>query len=253
MTVSFFYNYIVFPWIGLAVITFVSLFFVSAPYGRHTRAGWGILINNRLSWIVMEIISPLTLSYYFLTGTTEKTAVMWIFVALWWIHYFNRSLIFPFRIRSQNKHVPVLITLLAMFFNSVNGFINGYYLGTLSPAYGLEWLYDPRFILGLLLFLLGFAINLQSDEILMNLRKPGETAYKIPQGGFYRYVSSPNYMGECIEWIGFAVLTWSLPGAAFALWTIANLAPRAVFNHRWYLEMFEDYPKNRKALIPFIV
>ena len=34
------------------------------------------------------------------------------------------------------------------------------------------------------LFLIGAYINIQSDNILlMNLRKPGETGYKIPQGG----------------------------------------------------------------------
>ena len=53
-----------------------------------------------------------------------------------------------------------------------------------------------------------------------------------------------------LEWIGGAVMTWSLSGLAFALYTFANLAPRALAHHRWYREKFPDYPKDRRAVIP---
>jgi protein-S-isoprenylcysteine O-methyltransferase Ste14 len=74
----------------------------------------------------------------------------------------------------------------------------------------------------------------------------------IPRGGLFRWVSAPNYLGEMMEWVGFAIATWSLAGAAFAVWTIANLLPRAVSNHRWYRSKFADYPPERRALIPWI-
>ena len=105
-------------------------------------------------------------------------------------------------------------------------------------------------ITGLVLFLSGFILNRWADRVLHNLRKPGETAYKIPYGGFYRWISCPNYLGEIIEWAGWAVATWSLPGLAFAVWTCANLVPRARANHAWYKKHFADYPPERKALIP---
>ncbi|MEJ2006114.1 MAG: methyltransferase, partial [Cyclobacteriaceae bacterium] len=73
-----------------------------------------------------------------------------------------------------------------------------------------------------------------------------------PEGGLFRWVSCPHYFGEILEWSGWAVLTWSLPGFAFALFTFANLAPRAIAHHRWYKEKYENYPANRKALIPLI-
>lgn len=99
---------------------------------------------------------------------------------------------------------------------------------------------------------IAFVINIQSDTILLNLRKPGETEYKIPYGGMYKFVSCPNYMSEMLEWIGFATATWTLAGLTFALWTVANLLPRAIANHKWYKKQFKDYPK-RKAVIPFIL
>ena len=39
-----------------------------------------------------------------------------------------------------------------------------------------------RVLIGVFIFSAGFIVNLQSDSILRNLRKPGETGYKIPRG-----------------------------------------------------------------------
>jgi steroid 5-alpha reductase family enzyme len=104
-----------------------------------------------------------------------------------------------------------------------------------------------------LLFVCGFAVNKHSDWLLRKLRKPGESGYSIPRGGLFRWVSCPNYLGEIIEWIGWAVATWSLAGLSFAVWTAANLIPRAWQYHRWYRKEFPDYPKKRKAVIPFLL
>ena len=103
-----------------------------------------------------------------------------------------------------------------------------------------------------LLFAAGLTLNARSDRTLRLLRRSGG-GYRIPQGGGFRYVSSPNYLGEMIEWTGWAIATWSLAGTAFALYTFANLAPRAFANHRWYRETFPDYPPERRALLPFVL
>ena len=159
--------------------------------------------------------------------------------------------VFPFRITSGDKKMPLFITGSAIFFNLFNGGFNGYYLAELS-SYNAEWLTSWQFVVGLLLFVLGFAINFWSDEILRNLRKPGETGYVIPHGGLFKYISAPNLFGEIIEWTGFAILAWSLPATSFAIWTFANLVPRAVAHHKFYLQEFTDYPKERKAVFPFV-
>lgn len=75
-------------------------------------------------------------------------------------------------------------------------------------------------------------INHKSDNILMTLRKPGETGYKIPTGFLYEYISCPNYFGEIMEWIGYAILGWNLPALAFAIFTFANIGPRAIAHHK---------------------
>jgi 3-oxo-5-alpha-steroid 4-dehydrogenase 1 len=244
---------LVYVWIGIAILIFPFVLKIIAPYGRHTTTAWGPLINNNLGWIVMESPALLFFAGLFLFGSNQKNLLPWIFFTLWMIHYINRTLVFPFRLHTKGKKMPFAIVLMAFCFNLVNAYINGYYLGSLSPQYELSWLHDPRFIIGLLMFCTGLAINWRADNILIHLRKPGENGYKIPYGGFFTYISCPNHFSEIIEWTGFAIMTWSLPGLAFAIWTIVNLMPRALQHHKWYKATFPDYPAERKALFPFIL
>ncbi|CAJ0919556.1 unnamed protein product [Ranitomeya imitator] len=106
-------------------------------------------------------------------------------------------------------------------------------------------------VLRMVLFICGMVVNIHSDYILRNLREPGETGYKIPRGGLFEYVSGANFFGEIVEWSGFAIAGWSIPGAAFAVFTFLVLLSRAQQHHQWYIEKFEDYPKSRKIVIPF--
>ncbi|ETN85485.1 3-oxo-5-alpha-steroid 4-dehydrogenase [Necator americanus] len=111
----------------------------------------------------------------------------------------------------------------------------------------------PLSYIGIGIFALGMYINMQSDSILRNLRRPGESGYKIPRGGMFEYVSGANFLGEMIEWTGYAIASGSLPAIAFAIFTASNIGPRAIHHHQWYLSKFPDYPKNRKAVIPFLL
>ena len=65
-------------------------------------------------------------------------------------------------------------------------------------------------------------------------------------------MSCPNYLGEIVEWCGWALATWSLAGLAFALYTAATLRPRALNHHSWYRQRFPDYPPERRALVPYV-
>jgi 3-oxo-5-alpha-steroid 4-dehydrogenase 1 len=246
------FNYFVIGWSIFAILLIPILLRISAPYGRYAREGWGTSINNTLGWVIMELPSPICLLIAFFWSDVPKSEFNYFFIGCWLLHYINRSILFPLRYPNKNKQMPLTIALNAMFFNLVNGSINGYFLGSIHPEYPSDYYLHWNFILGAVMFFGGFIMNIKSDNILLNLRKPGETGYKIPTGGLYTYLSSPNYFSEIIEWFGFAIMCWSLPGLAFAIWTFANLAPRALTNHKWYLEKFKDYPKERKALIPFI-
>lgn len=242
------YQYIVLAWIILALITFFALFFIRQPYGRHSSSKFGLMIDNRLGWILMELPSPLVFSIFFFMGEASKSGMHYFLYSLFIIHYFNRSIIFPLRTKTKNKKMPLLIALSAIFFNLVNGFVNGYYLGN----HAIQNQPVILVVIGFVLFLTGFYINNRSDSILLNLRKEGETGYKIPSGFLFNQLTSPNYFGEIIEWLGYCLMNIHIASISFLVWTIANLVPRARDHHQWYLEKFSDYPKNRKRIFPFI-
>ena len=236
---------------GLAVPTLIALVWTTAPYGRHVREGWGVTIPARAGWILMEAPSCLVFAGIFALGDHALEIAPLAMLALWQIHYVHRTFLFPFRMRAGNKRMPLSVPLMGAAFNLLNSYVNARWISELGD-YGVSWLTDPRFLIGTAIFATGMAINVHSDTVLIHLRKPGETGYKIPKGGFYRWLSSPNYFGEILEWCGWAILTWSLAGLAFAIYTAANLGPRAFANHRWYQEKFPDYPEKRRALIPFL-
>ncbi len=233
------------------VATFVALFFVVAPYGRHVRGGWGPTLPSRLGWVVMESPALVLFSGIYACGKHRAELAPLALYAMWALHYTNRTLVFPFRMRSRGARLPFVIVALALAFNVTNATMNASFIADLGD-YPRDWLSHPPFLIGALLFVLGMTINVDADRRLFALRKPGEERYGIPRGGLYELVSCPNYLGEIIEWIGWAVASASPGGAAFAFYTFANLAPRAVAHHAWYRRTFGDYPRRRKALIPFV-
>ena len=245
------FNTLTLVWIALAVLLMPIQLFVTAPYGRHVRKGWGPSLPNRFGWFLMEAVSLVLFAALFLSGSATKTAPMWVFFALWVAHYANRSLIFPWRTKTRGKTIPLAIVLGAVGFNLVNAGLNGFYLGTLAH-YPDAWLADPRFIIGLAMFLAGAATNIWADNKLLALRS-GDTGYAIPRGGLFTWISCSNLFGEIVEWCGFALMCWNLPALSFAIWTGANLLPRALSHHAWYRGHFPDYPPARRAVIPFLL
>ena len=246
-------NIVAIAWTLLALALVPMQLRTTAPYGRHAHDRWGPSISNQLGWCLMELVSLVVFVGLFLMGPNVKTAPMWVFFALWTAHYVNRSLIFPWRTRTRGKTMPVAIVGSAMLFNIVNAGLNGLYLGWFGDTYPAAWLGDPRFIVGLVVFVAGAAINQWSDNRLIGLRANGQQGYTIPRGGLFEVVSCPNLMGEIIQWWGFALMCWNLPALSFAVWTAANLIPRAVSHHAWYRRTFADYPAGRRAVIPAVL
>ncbi len=177
-----------------------------------------------------------------------------LFLFVWETHYVYRTFIYTGMMRGgSERRFPLPLALMAFVFNCLNGYANGYHLFGAGGLYPSPWIYDPRFILGLLMFFSGMMIHVESDRRLRRLRRRHETTYAVPRGGLFELVSAPNYFGEILQWTGWAVATWSLAGLAFAVFTAANLLPRGIAHHRWYRNTYESYPEKRKAVIPFVL
>jgi hypothetical protein len=240
-------------WIAIAVIIFPILLKVTQPYGRHTKNNFGPMINNRFGWFIMELPSLAIFGYFVIFKANLHNILILIPGILWILHYVHRVLIFPLQIRTGRKKIPLLIVFLAFFFNIVNGFINGYWFVHFEPVYSPGLLINLRLGAGVILFLTGYAINKYHDMILISLRPISGNGYKIPYGGLFNYVSCPNFFGEIVSWIGYAMVAFNLPALSFLIWTLINLTTRALDHHRWYLREFPDYDKKRKAVFPFLL
>ena len=244
------YRVLLFIWIGIALSVFFLLLRITAPYGRHSSEKWGPMVDNHIGWMIMEL-PALTVMCYCLISAISGPFVIIVMAGLFCLHYINRTVIFPFRIHTRGKKMPLVIVVSAVFFNLVNTFFLSWYFLHFS-IYPDNYYTHPEFIAGIVLFFAGMYINWSADNRLIRLRKPGETGYKIPQGWLFSYISCPNLLGELIEWGGFAILCWNLPALSFFIWSVANLLPRALAHHRWYKTHFVDYPAGRKAIIPFL-
>jgi 3-oxo-5-alpha-steroid 4-dehydrogenase 1 len=239
----------------IAFFVFIALQYFKAGYGYLRTSKWGPSINNKLGWVIMEVPVFIAMLWGFIYTKSYTNIAVSVMTALMLIHYFQRSLVFPFLMKGKSQ-IPVAIVAMGAVFNLSNAYMQGGWLFHFAPEglYTIEWLKTPQFIIGTIIFIFGMVVNLHSDYIIRHLRKPGDTRHYIPKGGMFKYVSSANYFGEFTEWLGFAVLTWSYPGAIFCLWTFANLAPRAGSLYEKYTEEFgEEFTKlKRKRIIPFI-
>lgn len=199
----------------------------------------------------MEAPSPVLMTFFFLLNGNNNPVKI-IFICLWLAHYIHRTFIYPFTQSGGNKSYPVILVFMAFLFNCFNGFINGYGVFHIH-SYESSWFHSWQFVTGIVVFAGGFYINKAADEKLRLLRDSNREEYVIPRGWLFDYISCPHYFGEIVEWGGWALMTWSLPGLAFFIVTFANLFPRGIASHKWYKERFPDYPSARKAVIPFVI
>ena len=246
-----YYQLFILCWAITGIGAGVYLLRREAPYGRYSNEQWGPMIDNKTGWILMEATVLVSFLAWLPFGNLHWRSPTGVMVGLFLLHYLHRSFVYPLMIRTRGKKMPVIIMLSAMLFNTINGSLLGIWFAAFG-RYTDSWYGSPTFIAGLILFFTGMFINWRSDYYLIHLRQKHDTGYKVPQVGLFKYISSPNMAGEILEWGGYALLTWSLPGLAFFIWTLANLVPRALSNHRWYRAQFPGYPANRKALLPFI-
>ena len=238
----------------IAAFVFIALYLVKAGYGIFRTKQWGISINNKAAWVMME--SPVFIVMLYMWASNGASTALPSFLAflLFELHYFQRSFIFPMLMKGKSR-MPIAIMLMGITFNVINGLLIGTSLFVFPPSLfneGIAYLAHPTAILGIAIFFVGMAINLHSDHVIRHLRQPGDTRHYLPQKGFYRYVTSANYFGELVEWTGFALLCSTPAAWLFVVWTAANLIPRAAAIHRHYREEFGEAVGTRKRVIPFV-
>ena len=238
-------------WALLALPTLAAGLVGWDPVGRIGGAGLGGRVDSRWGWFLMELPALAAFpAVYLASGNWHPVGN--VALALWLAHYGHRTLLWPWLVQKPGATVSVAMCAAAAGFNLINGGLVGWFMGH-GAGYAAHWPLDPRFIGGLVLMLGGAALNVWADYRLLHQRRTAGGRPVLPRGGAFRVVACPNLAGEVLEWVGFALLTWCMPALAFALWTVANLLPRALWRRDWYRATFPDFPPKRAALLPGVI
>ncbi|MCE3052505.1 hypothetical protein HAX54_052792 [Datura stramonium] len=106
--------------------------------------------------------------------------------------------------------------------------------------------------IGTLIFLVGISGNFYHHYLLSKLRDSREKGYKIPKGGLFSMVICPHYLFEILCFIGISFISQTTFSFCCAVGVALYLSGRSYVTRKWYLSKFENFPKNVKALIPFV-
>jgi len=259
---STFYDSMLIVGLVLAILIYLGNKYGTAKYGgRFGESKKGAFrLSSKAGWILMELPALIIFPIVFFMGKNAMQTVPLFFLCLWTFHYLNRAIVNPMLMRtaagSKNSFDPTVM-VWGWVVLALHAYLNAAYISEYGTHYEVGWFQDPRFILGMVIYILGFGLNVYSDAILRNLRSKTPTAdeprYKIPFGGMFKFVSCPQYLGEILSFIGLAVMTWNLGAVFVVLVTVGNLVPRALVTHKWFNEHFDDYPKERKAIFPHVL
>jgi len=239
----------------LASFVLLTFFDLRAVYGRYTSAKWGPTLPGVVDWYAHGTSLLAVALCVYEAGALPRSLAGRLCLLAFCVHYLNRSVVHAELVRPDCKPVPAFTTLLGSSFCWFNGLAIGRYLtfpGLASDLDAPGYAASPRFLVGMVLWAVGFVGNVAHDRYLLRLKREG-AGYQIPVKFMFRYVSGANFLMEMVEWLGFLIACGGPPAAAFFVCTVCNIGPRAFHHHAWYREKFrEAYPADRKALLPMV-
>nr|XP_032803730.1 3-oxo-5-alpha-steroid 4-dehydrogenase 2-like isoform X2 [Petromyzon marinus] len=211
-------NEVLVTWMGLcmAAAGVLNTLGKEMAYGRFwDREGRPrVMLPARLAWCTQEMPSlavPVILLLVHV-GSSERGSVDTVNIvhlAMFCGHYFQRTFIFSLLSRGRPTSLSVMVK--AFVFCTLNGYLQSYNL-LKCKSYPSNWLTDARFLIGSIIFLAGVAMNIHSDWILRNLRKPGEYVYRIPR--------VPPVPVRALLWLQEGCSSWSQAPTSWArLWS----------------------------------
>jgi len=96
--------------------------------------------------------------------------------------------------------------------------------------------------------------NLQCHLHLKNIKEENQGERAIPTKHGFELVSMANYFWEFLSWAFFSLYVNHPSAYVFCIAGLGIMSTWALKRHKEYKQIFgAKYPKNRKAIIPFIL
>lgn len=191
---------------------------------------------------------------YFYESIGEKLSVIFILCILYQVHLLRR-VYESIQVHIYSKEPMHIVNILLMWAY--------YFFAPLALHFDLILSHNdatPLVMLccGIGLFFIGNAVQAHSHVLLRRLREKNksEKRYFIPEGGLFNYVSSPHYFGELILYLGLLLISNVSEVGPIILFTFVavTMISQSVKVHKWYNYKFkEEYPLERKAIIPYVL
>lgn len=202
-------------------------------------------IPSRLGMFLLYFAPIVALFFSAQSYLSHASLIQWVVFGSVFIHFAKRVLESLFLHKYSGPAGLFTTILIAVFYS--------------SAAYLIGWLNQnpiPRvdiwFVLGIILYLAGIAGNFYHHRLLADLRK-NTMEYVVPRGGWFEYVVCPHYFFEIMTWTGIFLMSRHLGALLILIFIISYLVARSIRTVKWYHERFSDFPKDRKAILPFLL
>lgn len=131
-------------------------------------------------------------------------------------------------------------TIIALYLSTYNSMmVRDVWLGKLDIF---------NIIIGLGLFFIGLKKKVANHRVTHSF--PYNLDPRIMGAPDFECVTSPDYFGELLQWVGFHVICGSTVSMGFALYKCQVAIGNAYLRHNWYLRNNPQYPQKRAIIIP---
>ena len=182
-------------------------------------------------------------------------------MGLWSLHFLRRTIEVLF-VHDYRRRMSIIESIVAHIYYWFFAFWIGI---SVRHDNGYRQTFLALVVAGSVIFMLGEFGNGLCHLKLRKFRREkredsfsNESHHVLPRGCLFELVSCPHYLCEILSWLGFFLTSWVLPAAIFLLATLITLITYSYKKHRAYQQEFDGlagkelYPRNRRALIPFI-
>lgn len=245
----------IFPeWTTFNIIFYISLAIALMVTGPAIYFGDGLLryskfrtasgIPSRLAMFILYFSPIVTLFFTVKEYVSNANLIQWVVIGSIGLHFSKRVLESLFLHKYSGPTGFATTIAIASFYSFAAFFISWLNAKPISKI-------DIWFWLGIVLYSIGIVGNFIHHKILVDLRKDS-MEYFIPTGGYFKYVVCPHYLFEIFTWAGIFLFSRHLGALLVLLIMTAYLSARSLKTLKWYQEKFSDFPKNVKAMIPFV-